>query len=331
MYIQPAKVNNVGDPVLKFEYKSILQLHKRRHRLRQVGLEFVLSNKNTCFLSFHSQIDRNSVYDMVTAQPELTHLITLPGVTDMLWRWKRREISNYEYLLHLNTTSGRTKNDLTQYPVFPWILTDYTSNDLDLSNERIYRDLSKPIGALNKDRLAYFRLRYSLMPRGEEADGMPPAFLYSTHYSTPGYVLYYLVRKYPQYMLRLQNGKFDTADRLFRSIQDCWKGCLTNYTDLKELIPEFYDLGISPEDWLCNHQNLDFGSTQDLQRVDDVKLPPWASDEPRRFIEMNRAALESEHVSAHLHNWIDLIFGYKQQGEQAILSDNCTQYLLLFD
>lgn len=29
-------------------------------------------------------------------------------------------------------------------------------------------------------------------------------FLYGTHYSTPGYVIGYLVRKYPQYMLKLQ-------------------------------------------------------------------------------------------------------------------------------
>lgn len=30
----------------------------------------------------------------------------------------------------------------------------------------------------------------------------PPRFLYGTHYSTPGYVLSYLVRVAPEYMLR---------------------------------------------------------------------------------------------------------------------------------
>ena len=29
------------------------------------------------------------------------------------------------------------------------------------------------------------------------------------HYSTPGYVVYYLMRSEPQLMLRLQNGRFD--------------------------------------------------------------------------------------------------------------------------
>lgn len=38
---------------------------------------------------------------------------------------------------------GRTYNDLNQYPVFPWILTNYESKDLDLGLSSNYRDLSK--------------------------------------------------------------------------------------------------------------------------------------------------------------------------------------------
>ena len=46
-------------------------------------------------------------------------------------------------------------------------------------------------------------------------EDLGPKFLYGTHYSTPGYVLYYLVRQAPEYILRLQNGKFDAPDRMF--------------------------------------------------------------------------------------------------------------------
>jgi len=42
--------------------------------------------------------------------------------------------------------------------------------------------------------------------------------------------------------------------------------------------------------------------------LDAVKLPPWAKN-PVDFVHKQRRALESEHVSAHLHEWIDLIFG----------------------
>lgn len=38
-------------------------------------------------------------------------------------------------------------------------------------------------------------------------------------------------------------------------------------------------------------------------------------------------ALESEFVSSHLHQWIDLIFGYKQKGPEAIRAINIFYYL----
>lgn len=67
-------------------------------------------------------------------------------------QWRRREMSNFDYLVTLNTLAGRSYNDTTQYPVFPWIISDYTSEKLDLSNSSSFRDLSKPVGALNQKR-----------------------------------------------------------------------------------------------------------------------------------------------------------------------------------
>lgn len=45
-------------------------------------------------------------------------------------QWQRGYLSNYEYLLHLNNLADRSCNDLSQYPVFPWVLADYTSTQL---------------------------------------------------------------------------------------------------------------------------------------------------------------------------------------------------------
>eukprot|EP01094_Clydonella_sp_ATCC50884_P003772 TRINITY_DN1288_c0_g1_i1.p1 TRINITY_DN1288_c0_g1~~TRINITY_DN1288_c0_g1_i1.p1 ORF type:complete len:682 (-),score=102.69 TRINITY_DN1288_c0_g1_i1:215-2260(-) len=230
----------------------------------------------------------------------------------VLKRWQERKISNYEYLMYLNMLADRSFNDITQYPVFPWVIADYKSTVLDLSNPDTFRDLSKPIGALNSERLQEFKNRYESMPPDQ------PKFLYGTHYSTPGYVLFFLVREAPEYMLRLQNGRFDSPDRMFWSIADTWHGVTSSPADVKELIPEFFG---SDGDFLLNVQGLNLGIRSCGEPVGDVVLPPWAKS-PRDFVAKMREALECEHVSAHLHEWIDLIFGHKQRGEAAVEADN---------
>ena len=103
---------------------------------------------------------------------------------------------------------------------------------------------------------------------------------------------------------------------------EAWRSC-TSLADVKELIPEFFYL----PDFLRNDSGFDLGVRQDSTRVDDVQLPPWAKGSPEEFVATNRRALESEYVSAHLHHWIDLIFGAKQQGPAAEAAANVFFYL----
>ena len=44
----------------------------------------------------------------------------------------------------------------------------------------------------------------------------------------------------------------------------------------------------------------------------------------------HRAALESDQVSSHLHEWVDLIFGYKQRGQAAVDANNVFYYLTYY-
>ncbi|XP_015108694.1 protein FAN isoform X1 [Diachasma alloeum] len=314
IYFQP--YNNLDQhPVLKINLKTVKSVLKRRFLLRQVGLEIKWlklpeSRVECLFLSVKNQEDRDRLYDNLMRQSVL-QLETVPQ-NQMTIQWQNRGLSNYDYLLYVNSLADRTFHDLTQYPVMPWILQDYTSPNLDLNDPKNYRDLTKPIGALEPDRLERLKERYQEMSHNK--------FLYGSHYSAPGFVLFYLVRKYPQYMLCLQNGRFDHPDRMFNNVADVWKNVLANMSDFKELVPEFYDTS-NGGDFLVNKYGIDFGYRYNGVKVGDVQLPPWAEG-PADFVQKLRSALESDYVSQNLHHWIDLIFGYKQRGVEAEKADN---------
>ena len=117
---------------------------------------------------------------------------------------------------------------------------------------------------------------------------MPP-FHHGSHYNTMGFVLWYLIRLEPFTSLHvwLQDGKFDKADRLFDSVEkvylqiyllimtlryltcvfndllnflllQTWESCISNPSDVKELIPEWFT---SPE-MFTNTNKLDLGFAQ---------------------------------------------------------------------
>ena len=76
-----------------------------------------------------------------------------------------------------------------------------------------------------------------------------------------------------------------------------------------ECIPEFF---CDPTMMSSIHQDLGLA---------DIELPPWAPT-PAKFVAYHRAVLESDEVSAHLHHWIDLTFGYCLVGDAAIVNMN---------
>ncbi len=316
IYFQPLFTLNTKK-CISIKYTNVDKLFKRRIKLREIGIE-ICSNKHgknssknkNLLLQTECESDRDMLYEQINTYTP-SNCETNISINKYTKMWMDGAMSNYDYLIALNSAANRTRNDLSQYPIFPWIISNYKSKSLDLNDSNSFRDLSKPIGALNKDRLEQFRERYKYMPE--------PKFLYGTHYTNPGYVIGYLVRKYPHYMIKLQNGRFDHPDRLFNSIEIDWDICLSNSGCLKELIPEFYE---ENNDFLMNGLDLNLGVTSKNEKVGNVKLPPWANNSGD-YLRKNREALESQYVSDNLHNWIDLIFGYKQRGQNAVEFDNC--------
>lgn len=316
----------------KWLFTEIRAVFSRRYLLQNTALEVFMANRTAVMFNFP---DAATVKKVVHSLPRVglgtnfglpqTRRISLATpkqlfkTSNMTQRWQRREISNFEYLMFLNTIAGRTYNDLNQYPVFPWIITNYDSAELDLTLPSNYRDLSKPIGALNPKRAAFFSDRYESWE-----DDQVPKFHYGTHYSTSSFTLMWLLRIEPftTFFLNFQGGKFDHADRTFSSLSRAWKNCQRDTSDVKELIPEFFYLS----EMFVNANNYNLGVMEDGTVVSDVELPPWAKC-PEDFVRINRQALESEFVSCQLHQWIDLIFGYKQQGPEAARALNVFYHL----
>uniref|UniRef100_A0A674D2Y2 Neurobeachin n=1 Tax=Salmo trutta TaxID=8032 RepID=A0A674D2Y2_SALTR len=229
----------------KWMFSEIRAVFSRRYLLQNTGLEVFMANRTSVMFNFPDQATvKKVVYSLPRVgvgtsyglpQARRISMATprqLFKSSNMTQRWQRREISNFEYLMFLNTVAGRTYNDLNQYPVFPWVLTNYESEELDLTLPGNFRDLSK------------------------------------------------------------------------------------------ELIPEFYYL---PE-MFGNSNGYHLGQREDGSMVCDVELPPWAN-KPEDFVRINRMALESEFVSCQLHQWVDLIFGYKQRGPEAVRALNVFHHL----
>ncbi|CAI8599125.1 unnamed protein product [Vicia faba] len=323
----------------RWSMAKIKAVHWTRYLLRYTAIEIFFSDSvSPVFLNFASQKDAKDIGNLIVATRNeylfpkgsgrdksgainfVDRRVAQEMAETARESWRRRDITNFEYLMILNTLAGRSYNDLTQYPVFPWVLADYTSEVLDYNRSSTFRDLSKPVGALDTKRFEVFEDRYRNF-----CDPDIPSFYYGSHYSSMGIVLYYLLRLEPFTSLHrnLQGGKFDHADRLFQSIEGTFRNCLTNTSDVKELIPEFFYM---PE-FLLNSNSYHLGVRQDGEPIGDVFLPPWSKGSPEEFIRRNREALESEYVSSNLHHWIDLVFGYKQRGKPAVEAANIFYYL----
>lgn len=266
--------------------------------------------------------------------------------------------------MRLNWLSGRSFNNLSQYPVLPWIFALFKSKEMlkemgqdpeaytakmkqnatgnlyklkdkefqdafDLSKfmEKVeLRNLEKPMGALGSEqRTNAFLERYNSKDMFSDV----PSYFYGSHYSSPAIILHYLIRLEPftEGAKEIQNGQFDLADRLFFSIEYSYRNTVEEMSDVRELIPEFFTC---PE-FMLNLNKLDFGISQNGERVHNVKLPNWAYQNPYYFVYMHRRMLESEKVSNSVHGWMDLVFGYKQKGKEAEKNMNVFYHLTYED
>lgn len=253
---------------------SIKQIHSRWFGLIDCALEISLTNGETEMFAFTTSEDRQRVF--VQLEKSISPFdIPKDDISEMTTKWQKGEISNFAYLMALNSAAGRTFNDLMQYPVFPFILSNYKAGQIDLTLQSNYRNLAVPISVQSDEKREMFEERYMFLDDEYKRNPQSTApYHYGSHYSNSGTVLHFLLRLPPftQMFLEYQDQSFDLPDRTFHSMETAWRlASHDSATDVKELIPEFFFL---PE-FLLNNENFDFGIRQNGRRVHHVTLPPW--------------------------------------------------------
>lgn len=234
------------------------------------------------------------------------------SIRDVSRLWVDGHISNNTYLLYLNKIAGRSFIDFSQFNVFPWIISDYSTSLYESIPAESFRDLSLPMGQIGPERTPRFQLFFETSK-----------YFYGTHYMHLGVVLFYLFRIDPfcLFSIYFHHG-WDHPSRLFSDFAEAWLSAAhVSQNDVKEAVPQLFKC---PE-FLLNISNLPLTMPESNpptpQNVENVKLGRW-SNNSRDFTRIMSIELESERVSKSINNWIDLIFGVKSRGEPAIEAKN---------
>lgn len=130
----------------------IKEIHKKRSSLKKTALEICMADGSTLLFNFPEgeleDVSQKLIRMRKTRCPNLIYYGSLEprkiiDKANITKKWLSYELTNFEYLMWLNFLSGRSYNDLTQYPIFPWIFSNYSSQSLNLDEAEAYRDLSK--------------------------------------------------------------------------------------------------------------------------------------------------------------------------------------------
>jgi hypothetical protein len=312
-----------GRPVVRWPIAELLTATPRfwLHKLSSIelnfiaGWHFILIPAAGCLKDLSALLRRladESIARFARPSPFLSplnsaHLLRGQDTTRL---WINGALDNFTYLCICNRRGLRSLADYTQYYVFPWIIADYNTSQLESAPPESFRDLALPMGQIGVERAKRFDSVFA------ESDF---SYLYGTHYMHFGVVLYFLFRLDPfcLFSLHLHRG-WDHRNRLFYNVYESWvSAAYTSPSDVKELVPEFFCV---PE-MFENPGGLPLTTTTEGRDVERVDLGTFCRN-PHDFVHKMRHFLQGEHVSQHLPSWIDLVFGCKSRGDGAVKAKN---------
>ena len=150
------------------DYSKIKYMFIRVYFYRESGLEIYTTTNKSYYLNFKTKEDMHSFLNEILLYCNFREIKTenkrVLGYEQLfiiqnkkksyyvnykMEEWQNYMISSLEYLMWLNIYSGRSFNDLTQYPIIPWLISNYEVEQLHYKTH--HRDLSLPMGMIELD------------------------------------------------------------------------------------------------------------------------------------------------------------------------------------
>ena len=142
---------------ISFKYSDIKYIFRRKYYYKNSALEIYTNTNKSFYFNFKYEADRETAFnDIISKLKEPRQIIddlkenkdvlfsnvigyenTLTNLnknkkikkklklSSIISKWKEWKISNFELLMWLNIFGNRSYNDISQYPIFPWILSNY--------------------------------------------------------------------------------------------------------------------------------------------------------------------------------------------------------------
>ncbi|CDI97412.1 wd40 repeat [Echinococcus multilocularis] len=241
--------------------------------------------------------------DQTASQDVTSHIQYSDEFHDVLSGWILRKVSNYDYLMYINRLAGRRAGDATASAVLPWV-TDFSSQD----GTQHLRDLTRTKFRLTKG-------EHQLDATYLHLDQSDPSALAREGGKVEPFLPHHLLDMMPNLAYYTYKARQTSVENLQRYVRPVYRpeefpSSLQRLyaTTPEECIPEFFT---DPTIFTSIHPDMP-----------DLQLPEWFSGSTSDFLNYHRSVLESDAVSANLHHWIDLTFGFKLLGEAAVSAKN---------
>lgn len=118
-------LNNPYEEMKEYDLNEVKYFMKYRYNFKHIGLHIWFhNNKNSSLFVFEHESFRNTCYNYLKDNCKKLQDSCM-SIDYVKMMWMNGQISNYNYLIFLNIMANRSYNDLSQYLIFPWVLSEY--------------------------------------------------------------------------------------------------------------------------------------------------------------------------------------------------------------